>query len=164
MAHACSCMELPPVSEAKEQADAVFSGEVTSIQDKGVRREVTIDIQEAWKGVERNPIKIFTGFNSGDCGLPIEIGESYLFYATDFGEGEDNVFLTSTICSRTTKMAAAMQDIKELGAGKKKLIQSEPASSSDRQFYWSIPSLLGTMVLLVIISWIVRKKRSKNSL
>lgn len=159
-AHACSCIELPSVSEAKEQSDAVFIGTITDITDVGIQREVTIDVREAWKGVETKTIKIYTGFNDGDCGLPIEIGESYLFYATDRSEGNDDGFLTSNICTRTTAEANAMEDLKELGAGKKEFTQAEPSSSADSYSRWIIPSVLGTIVFLFILYWSVRKKRN----
>ncbi len=157
---ACSCMELPPVSEAKEQADAVFLGEITGVKEVDMQREVTIAVQEAWKGVETTTITIYTGLNSADCGLSIEAGESYLFYAADWSEGEDSDFLTSTICTRTTTAASAAQDIKELGAGKKNFIQSQPAPSSERNANWIIPSILGAIVLLFVLSWIIRKMRN----
>ena len=34
---ACSCMELPSVSEAKGEADAVFRGAITDIVDDDIR-------------------------------------------------------------------------------------------------------------------------------
>lgn len=159
-ARACSCMELPSVSEAKEQSDAVFLGMVTDIADVNIQREVTIDVREAWKGVETKTIKIYTGFNDGDCGLPIETGESYLFYANDFSEGNDDGFLTSTICTRTTAEANAMEDLKELGAGKKEFTQAEPSSSAESHSRWTIPSILGSIVFLFILYWIISKKRN----
>ncbi|WP_432352372.1 hypothetical protein [Sporosarcina sp. A2] len=157
---ACSCVELPPVSVAKEEADAVFLGTIRDIVDEDTQRIVTINVREAWKGVETETIKVYTGFNSGDCGLPIEIGGSYLFYANDFSEGEEPGFLTSTICTRTTTEMNAANDLKELGEGKKEFIQSEPSSSSNNYNVWLFPSIGGVIVVLFILSWIIRKKRN----
>lgn len=157
---ACSCIELPTVSEAKEQSDAVFLGAITDISDVNIQREVTIDVREAWKGVKTKTIKIYTGFNDGDCGLPIDIGESYLFYANDFSEGNDDGFLTSNICTRTTSEANAMEDLKELGAGKKEFPQAEPSSFADSYSRWYIPSILGSIVFLFILYWFISKKRN----
>ncbi|MCM3757548.1 hypothetical protein M3197_08600 [Sporosarcina aquimarina] len=159
-ARACSCKELPSVSEAKEQSDAVFLGTITEITDVGIQREATIDVREAWKGVDTKTIKIYTGFNDGDCGLPIVSGESYLFYGTDRSEGRDDGFLTSDICTRTTAEANAKEDLKELGVGKKEFTQAEPSSFADGHPRWIIPSILGSIVFLFILYWIIRKKRN----
>ncbi|MBD7907866.1 hypothetical protein [Sporosarcina gallistercoris] len=159
-ARACSCIELPSVSEAREEADAVFLGIITDIEDLQIQREVTINVREAWKGVRTKTIKIYTGFNDGDCGLPITIGESYLFYATDGSERNDDGFLTSNICTRTTAEANAMEDLKELGAGKKEFTQEEPSSFADGQSRWIITSILGSIVFLLILYGFFLKKRN----
>ncbi|MGG0644817.1 hypothetical protein ABE021_12855 [Sporosarcina gallistercoris] len=160
---ACSCMELPSVTLAKDEADAVFLGKVTTIEDVGIQREVTIEVHEAWKGIDTETIRIYTGYNSGDCGLPIAIGESYLFYATDRSEGE-NRFLTSTICSRTVSEANATDDLKELGLGKKEFTQTETSSPDVSQSRWTIPVISSAFVFVILIIWSFRKKQNRFKL
>lgn len=156
-------MELPSVSIAKDEADAVFLGKVTTIEELDIQREVTLEVQEAWKGVETETIRIYTGYNSGDCGLPIVIGESYLFYATDRSEGEER-FLTSTICSRTAPEGNAAGDLKELGLGKKEFTQSETSSSASSQSSWTLPVISGAIVFLILLIWMFRKKTNRFKL
>lgn len=156
--HACSCMRPPPVSESVEQSDGVFIGKVTAIVDEQSNRRVTIDVSEAWKGVDTQVVEILTGFNSADCGLPVEVGESYLFYANYFGQAEDEnsdekKWLTSTICSRTATETNAASDLKELGEGNKNLLKSEIKSSEDKStnnWIWGSISL-GVLVLVVFV-------------
>ncbi|REB06491.1 hypothetical protein DVB69_12355 [Sporosarcina sp. BI001-red] len=158
-ARACSCMEPPSVSVAQSEADAVFLGMIIDIADMDIRREVTVDVHEAWKGIKTKTIKIYTGHNSGDCGLPIEIGESYLFYANDWSERSDKGFLTSTICTRTATEANAREDLVELGVGKKEFTQAATSSSATSHSPWFAPTILGSIALLFLLSWFLRKKR-----
>lgn len=73
----------------------LFLGVVTDIVDGQIHSEVTIYVQEAWKGVRTKTIQIYIGHNEGDCGLPQQNRGSYLFHATDRSDEKDHSFLVT---------------------------------------------------------------------
>ena len=122
-ASACTCpvpgpLEKESVKSAKEEATAVFSGEVTSIdlvqlEGTGVNktlpdgstefilpqyeRWVTFKIIDVWKGDVVSGRKMRD--RQTDCDFHFEAGKSYLVYA--YGK-----VLTTNICSRTALIDA----------------------------------------------------------
>ena len=80
----CSCMEPPPPEEAYEEADAVFSGQVTNIvvDESGYYHEVTFQIIDVWKGENSEEITVLTETFSDACGYNFQINNEYLVYAS----------------------------------------------------------------------------------
>lgn len=135
-ASACSCVM--PGSPAMEfsQYQAVFSGRVTNITDKsnpvisftekiGMAlgfdpfifytdrfwgNNVTFAVTQSWKLVNTTSVQVSTGNGGGDCGYGFSIGNDYLVYAYDDPSEPGNDFGTS-ICSRTTDLAMASEDL-----------------------------------------------------
>ena len=112
-ADACSCVAGLPICQTFWQADAVFAGEVLSIDpvpegaDPGFsRKRVRFRVQQAWRGEVEGEVEIRTGAGGGDCGYRFEKGETYLVYA--HGNG---VTLSTSICTRTKKLAMASEDL-----------------------------------------------------
>jgi hypothetical protein len=112
---ACSC-ELPvkgqtieqQINEAKNEAEAVFTGEVLSVTEVSeLTLSVRLRVKVRWKGIHTSEATVLTGIGSGDCGFPFVADSSYLIYADRSREGE----LSTNICHRTKDEAAAESEI-----------------------------------------------------
>lgn len=109
--YACSCIIPGTPMEEMEKSDAVFSGEVTKIEDSSsYGYDVTLKVLETWKGTDGSLIKVHTGMGGGDCGFGFKEGESYLVYAS-LTDGELQVYS----CSLTGILGES--DTDSLGAG-----------------------------------------------
>lgn len=119
---ACSC-ELPEagkstqqqVSKAKNDSKAVFSATVRAItkEPQNYFVNVTLIVEDVWKGELAKEVTLTTGSGGGDCGYPFEVGANYLIYAYS-SQGE---YLSTNICQRTNRLSAAAEDLKVLGKG-----------------------------------------------
>lgn len=119
---ACSC-SLPTrklslkqqVKKSRKNFDAIFSGKVIEItkQPQNFYVSVRLLIENSWKGKLSKEITIVTGLGGGDCGYPFEVGESYLIYVSGSVESR----FSTSICSRTTNLLNAAEDLKILGKG-----------------------------------------------
>lgn len=109
---ACSCAPAPGPQEALNQAAAVFTGTVVSIQpsENPLGYLVTFRVERTWKGTQCREVTVFTGQGDFDCGYPFQSGQSYLVYA-DRSKGQ----LATNICSRTKPTAEAGEDLTALG-------------------------------------------------
>ena len=111
----CSCE--PPGTPLEELAlyDAVFTGRVVAIaQVAGTPEEdvrILFQLSAVWKGALREDIAIRTGPYDAACGYPFEVGGEYLVYAYSPGDGD----LYTGLCSRTNSLAAATEDVAQLG-------------------------------------------------
>ena len=124
-AYACSCL-FPDGNKAKEYlaaSKAVFVGKVLDIkefEDEMVKqhadtashsvarviakREITFQVQEAWKGVDSGSVTI--GAKNGDIcmGYPFVLGESYLVFTNQ------DALEVDTMCSPTVALETAAGD------------------------------------------------------
>ncbi len=100
----CSCMEPPPPEEAYEEADAVFSGQVTNIvvDESGYYHEVTFQIIDVWQGEDSGLITELTETYSDACGYNFQINNEYLVYAYNYTWG-----IYTNICARTNLLEYA---------------------------------------------------------
>lgn len=120
---ACSCAPPGTPQEELNRSDAVFAGQVESIQDSltsgfmgpGQDYDVTFDIMRVWKGPETDTLKVKTSSSSASCGYSFQEGEDYLVYANEEYQVEDGD-LTVSLCSRTASLENAEQDVAALGA------------------------------------------------
>ena len=119
--HACSCFETGTVSEELARSAAVFSGEVVDMLDKnkgnltqssGDPIAVLFEVEESWKGINQTQVIVYTARDSTSCGYEFSLNNKYLVYAH-----ESNGELKADICTRTTLLSSAEQDIAELGFG-----------------------------------------------
>ena len=108
---ACSCAPLPEPQQARDQADAVFTGTVLGITQEDNRRLVRLRVEEAWKGARCEEVTITTGLGDSDCGYAFQEGQAYLIYA-DKQRGR----LSTNLCTRTKPAAEAGEDLAALGA------------------------------------------------
>jgi hypothetical protein len=143
---ACSCVGSPTVQEELTRADTVFAGVVESIEVmEGMtrfgssQRKVTFRVMQWWKTsspvAER--VQVWTGMGGGDCGYPVEEGQSYVVFAGRVAH--DRLFFG--ICSRNASLVCASETLRELGppihtyepVEMERLIAAEqPYSSSSR--------------------------------
>jgi hypothetical protein len=135
-AHACQCGTPPPVADAFRQAPVVALVRVTRIDDNwtlwrkfkdwvrgspafdpdtwystyGFR--VTLQVLQQWKGLPTSTLVVVTGRATGDCGLPFELGETYLLFPRRQSDGR----LAVSICGRHSKAQYAGPDVQALDA------------------------------------------------
>ncbi len=74
--------------------------------------EVIFQVEQAWKGVSKAKVSIFTAKDSAACGYAFNMDESYLVYASVY-EGK----LTTGLCSLTKPLSFADEDLSVLGKG-----------------------------------------------
>lgn len=115
---ACSCILPSPAPDALNDATAVFSGSVESINERRFFAstaeesvEVRFVVDRVWKGNISNKVTVLTAHGSASCGYEFEVGKQYLVYT----HGEDE--LKVSLCSRTALLSDANDDILELGSG-----------------------------------------------
>ncbi len=107
-AYPCSCLEPPPPEEAYEEADTVFSGQVTNIVEdgSGYYYEVSIQTIDVWKGEILDEIIVLTETNSSECGYNFQINNEYLIYGYNYGDA-----IYTNICTRTNLLEYASEDL-----------------------------------------------------
>ena len=110
-ANACSCLRPGSPLTELEKATAVFAGEVSDIEQTTTGFEVSFSVSEVWKGDLNPTLVLTTGPHSAACGYPFGIGQDYLVYAY----GRDAAPLSTNLCSRTTLLSNAEDDLIELG-------------------------------------------------
>lgn len=107
-------MKLTP-AEGLSSAYAVFTGEVTDIKPNTATKfggvEITLRVNEVWKGEIGEQVKVRTAGSSAACGYSFAKGESYLVYA-DRDEADP---MRVSLCSRTALVANAEEDLDFLG-------------------------------------------------
>ncbi len=108
----CSCEPPGTPLEALASHDAVFTGRVVEIAETPEEDVwVLFKLSAVWKGVLGEDIAIRTEQTDAECGYSFEVGGEYLVYAFSLGNGD----LYTGICSRTNPLAAATEDIAQLG-------------------------------------------------
>jgi hypothetical protein len=123
-AFACSCAGLATPLEAVKHADSVFVGRVVgggANLDQSDRTELpplsqvryTFDIISTLKGSHTPQITVLTGSGGGDCGVEFRIGSVWVVYGRSY---DDNTYYTS-ICTRTSPLSYAGEDLRALGPG-----------------------------------------------
>jgi hypothetical protein len=115
-AAACSCAPLPEPNDALGASSAVFVGKVSGIElndEKTITVGTVFEIWRAWKGIEAGHSGTITMRPLGhECSYGFVEGEVYLVYASG-----DLDQLSTSICSRTTELRNAADDLRVLGPG-----------------------------------------------
>lgn len=144
---ACSCTEKSSVCNAFGDAKAVFIGKV--VEGSSVERmsdmlkagtkdlTFTFEVSRGFVGAKADQtVQVHTGFGFGDCGFPFEKGEEYIVYAYQYG---DSKVLSTGICTRTTHISRAEEDI----SGLETLFKSKGSSVTGNITRYERSSLLG---------------------
>jgi hypothetical protein len=118
---ACSCPTVVRLEQELKwklkQLQAVFSGKVIEISKIPQTRDVSVKIKvkEIWKGLLSKEVNIATPDSSAMCGVPFEIGKSYLIFASR--SAEEN--LSTGLCLKNKELEGAAEELEILGKGKK---------------------------------------------
>lgn len=114
---ACSCAGFGPACTEVVSPDvsAVFLGTVTAIRPSarvprsqyfGDMLDVTMSVQESYKGKSTKEVVISTASSEAACGFPFQIGKQYIVYANE----HEHVLFTS-ICQRTLPLKLVEKDL-----------------------------------------------------
>jgi len=135
-AEACTCAGPNPVCSSYWQHEAVFVGQVISIESVPgeialsnnqtfpiTLRRVHLRVTEAFSGVTTAEVDVETGAGGGDCGYAFQVGSTYVVYA--YGKSGK---LGTGICSPTKPLSAAGADLAYLRSLK------EPAPTRARLY------------------------------
>ena len=134
--HACSCIMPGTPSEELAKSAAVFAGKVVSVkehepflkimQSSTDPTNVEFAVSEVWKGPVGRISSFTTARSGASCGFTFVEGKEYIVYSRDGG--------TVSLCSRTTLISDAEEDLDELGQGNPPDDETsnpqDPASSS----------------------------------
>ena len=163
-AYACSCREKASACEGYGGSEAVFVGMV--VEGKRVERmsemiaagtdalAFKFAVSRAFVGAKKGDvITVHTGFGFGDCGFPFQAGEEYIVYAYA-NKGK----LRTGICSRTTHISRAADDLKELDM----VARNSGAKVSGSVTRYERSSMLGEP-FLPFANHIIRLIRSSDS-
>ena len=153
-AYACSCVAPRPPLEARNEAQAVFSGTVSSVQSDASGLLVTFDMDEIWKGPEGAQLTLATSGSSASCGYEFAQGERYLVYGFA-QEGR----LNTGLCTRTATLASAAEDLAALGPGTPAPVAPAPAPSTGAPW---LPVALGGVAVVAVaaVALVARRRRS----
>ena len=168
--YACSCAVPESVKVELEKSSAVFSGKVlgildkkkfNSIQSSGDELAVLFEVDEAWKGINQTQVIVYTSRDSASCGFEFTSNE-YLVYANKY-DGE----LRVSLCSRTTLLSLAQEDLNELSLGDKpteevkiELNDAEKESVFSANFIIISSSIF--VLLIVAAIYIIRRVEKRN--
>ena len=114
-ASACSCVPPPPPEQALEEAEAVFVGMVTRLDQREPHGrlpqvQVTLRVQRSFKGDLGSTVEIHTATSSAACGFSFREGQRYLVYAHPREDGPRGLLATS-LCTRTAHLDHAREDL-----------------------------------------------------
>lgn len=109
---ACSCAPPRDAKTSLELSKAVFKGKVIEISKFGkFKLKVRFDVEKNWKGPLNKQIEVITESTGASCGYNFVENENYIVYAH-----KDDPLLVS-LCSRTTRLVNAGEDLNDLGEG-----------------------------------------------
>ena len=134
----CSCVGRSPAAESYGQYDLIFIGTVTGHTDRWnlwrkswyflrsfVESDPVLDVNQygfefefavdqMWRGTPARTTSVLTGRGGGDCGVPFELGKSYLVYADCRKRGA----CFTIICDPTRPTERAAEDLQYLATRK----------------------------------------------
>lgn len=100
---ACQCMNFD-LNRDIENAKAIFIGTVSSKEILQKKVKYTFIASKFWKGATTQEVVLFSGFGGPDCGIELEVGNTYIVWALDNGYGN----LQTNRCTRTTLLEASI--------------------------------------------------------
>ena len=119
-AYGCTCKPEESVGDAWQEAAAVFTGQVTFIEEiytvvsededtRTFRRDLLVkfEVEAVWKGSPNTEFVVRT--SAIGCGYPFTVGEKYLVY------GYGKKILETSGCTRTQAFSRATRDLQKLG-------------------------------------------------
>jgi hypothetical protein len=167
-AMACSCFPVRSPEEEMNDSTAVFSGQVIQIEGPDPlggmvstvdQLTVTFAVYEIWKGPQINPLIIQTARDSATCGYHFEVGQDYLVYA--HGNSSN---LQTNICTRTSLLANANEDIQAIGSGVAAPPLEQESNFVSRDWLLIISILLLVVALVAFSIVVIHRQKSKDML
>ncbi|MFD0587158.1 hypothetical protein ACFQZE_03995 [Paenibacillus sp. GCM10027627] len=154
--YACDCAIPTDVQEEKLNHDAVFEGTVAGYKKPGKlfnkstadKATWTFNVHQVWKGKVASTIAVKSALHSASCGYQFKEGDRYLVYARKTGDS-----LEVSLCSRTTLISSAGQDLAILGAGTVPPAQPSTVSGGSAVIAWIV-----TVLIVIALSFIVLVK------
>ena len=156
-AYACTCALVSTERQIK-MSDAVFSGEVVSIEP-GERAtdvsppslgRVTFEVEESWKGTLEESVDVYGHGPGASCGIKFDEGKSYLVYARRSGGGGS---LQTGLCDSTKPLEQADDDLQLLGSSAGSLPDTGGygvSSLEDAATLVAVPALLMLAGVLIL--------------
>jgi hypothetical protein len=111
---ACSCAPITP-KEGFDGSTCVFQGKVVKITLKDETNTVEFEATKGWKGDVKKAMTVTTNKSSAMCGYGFEKDKTYIVFAA---EDKATQTLQTNLCTRTTLVDDAKEDLDFLGAGK----------------------------------------------
>lgn len=169
--YACSCVKPGSAKEEMERSSAVFAGKVIEITDENKNKQVMssadplavlIEVEEAWKGINKTQVVVYTERSSASCGYGFELNQEYIVYA-DESDGK----LKVSLCSRTAPLSEAEEDIHELGKGEKPTEQTVIDLETKEQtimdtFIGDNIIAIGSLIAIGMAAFVYRLRRMKK--
>ena len=162
-AWACDC-DVPDLATARDQAVAVFAGQVERIEPApgpqialGDPVRVTVRVSRVWEGDVSSTTMIATARSEASCGYEFQAGRDYVIYAREPGTTLINrtahsTMLETGLCSRTRPLAEAQDDLVALGAGQIPVDAPQPSPSLQlAPTGMSVTSTVVAIVALVVV-------------
>ncbi|HEX6289822.1 MAG TPA: hypothetical protein VFZ66_11555 [Herpetosiphonaceae bacterium] len=150
---ACSCMMPGPPQQELGLASAVFTGTVaqqTAPQGPAVSSadpvNVAFQVDQVWKGQVPRSVIVQTARDSASCGFTFQNGGEYLVYAQTI-DGQ----LSVSLCSRTSLLADAQDDLAALGQGTPPAGEPEGAAPPSAEAAPSQRFVLGAIAAGVLV-------------
>jgi hypothetical protein len=114
-AGACMCVELPSVSNAVAESDAVFAGTVTAVEHEAGSPwvQVSVSVEQSWKGAATGVVT-FLDTAISRCAVGFEVGQQYLVYC--YASSDPEASLQTSGCTRSGALSSAGADLAALGA------------------------------------------------
>lgn len=125
-AFGCSCITRTTLREHVVHAKHVVVGRVVATTEVNSRLSApgwggvaaSFQLIEVVKGGDRRPSQVVTGHGSGDCGVPMSVGTSYVFFISAEGEVD--------ICSGTRpyvrgndQLEAYLREVKKVASSRR---------------------------------------------
>lgn len=161
---ACDCPEPPPPQEALSEAAAVFAGEVSEIEvvgdgPPGPWHHARVEVSEVWTGEVHEVEAVRTHADQATCGYEFVEGRAELVYA----QIDDEDRLTTNLCSRTTSLESANEDLAALGEGDAPRVGHGPGAEPGQPVGFEAWALVvaGVVVLAVVALLVARRRRRR---
>jgi hypothetical protein len=124
---------------------------------------VTFAVARNWKGSDQSTIVVNTPASSASCGVDFVQGLEYLVYAS-----ENEGILQTNLCSRTTQLGAASEDLAVLGAGSAPVPSAGgadaptnlPATSAFPYTFQSRVTIAGVALLIIMLGAVLARRRN----
>ncbi|QCR32248.1 hypothetical protein [Lysinibacillus sp. SGAir0095] len=174
---ACSCIQPGTAVEEMDRSDFVYSGKVleitdtkagSNVQSSADLLEIHFEVSTSWKGANETEALVYTERDSASCGFNFKVDEEYLVYG-NVQDGKKSV----NLCSKTTLLANAKEDLVALGEGQKPTelvdlgekadgVEHEHSAAEEHPMAMTITIFAFVVLVIIIFSYAIVKKNSQR--